>query len=311
MNIDFNWLTKLFTYSSIQVKFLATFVATVSLIFARRAILRVIVDRIKDIKLRYQWQKGTSYLTFIIGFLIIGQIWFDGIQSIATYLGLLSAGIAIALRDPLVNLVGWLYILWRNPLEVGDRVQLGEQAGDVIDISLFNFTLMEIGNWVNADQNTGRIIHIPNGQIFILTLANYGKGFKYIWNEISMQITYESDWRKAKKILEKIATMHSTHLTASAKRQFKKASRKFMIKSNEQLEPSIYISAEDNGIKLTIRYLCEPFLRRPTSKEIWEDVLTKFENEIDIEFAYPTVRRYNNETESKLAIKSKNETSNI
>ena len=70
MNIDFNWLTKLFTYSSIQVKFLATFVATVSLIFARRAILRVIVDRIKDIKLRYQWQKGTSYLTFIIGFLI-------------------------------------------------------------------------------------------------------------------------------------------------------------------------------------------------------------------------------------------------
>ena len=311
MNIDLNWLAKLFTYSSIQVKFLATFIATLTLIFFRRTIIKIIIDRIKDAKLRYQWQKGISYITFIIGFLVIGQIWFDGIQSIATYLGLLSAGIAISLRDPLVNLVGWLYIVWRNPLEVGDRVQLGDHAGDVIDINLFNFTLMEIGNWVDADQNTGRLIHVPNGHVFTQTLANYGKGFKYIWNEISMQITFESDWKKAKKILENIATLHSTHLTDLAVKQFKEASKKFMIKTHDQLEPSVYISAEDSGIKLTIRYLCEPSMRRPTSKEIWEDILNKFENEINIEFAYPTVRRYNNKIESKLAIKKMNENNSI
>ena len=75
MIIDFDWLTKLFTYSSIQVKFLATFIATITLIFFRRAILKIVIDRIKDVKLRYQWQKGVSYFTFILGFLIVGQIY--------------------------------------------------------------------------------------------------------------------------------------------------------------------------------------------------------------------------------------------
>ena len=77
-------------------------------------------------------------------------------------------------------------------------------------------TLMEIGNWVDADDHTGRLIHVPNGLIFSATLANYGKGFKYIWNEMPVLVTFESDWRKAKKILVKIVHENSIIQTKSA-----------------------------------------------------------------------------------------------
>ena len=75
----------------------------------------------------------------------------------STFLGLLSAGVAIALKDPLVNLAGWGFIVWRKPFGIGDRIQLGDSRGDVIDQRIFMFTLMEIGNWVDAERSTGRV----------------------------------------------------------------------------------------------------------------------------------------------------------
>jgi len=247
-----------------------------------------------DPKTRYNWQKTTGYIGAIIVMIIIGRIWFEGIQSIATYLGLLSAGIAIALKDPLTNITGWLFILWRSPLEVRDRVQVGEHAGDVIDINIFNFTIMEIGNWVNADQNTGRIIHIPNGKVFSETLANYGKGFKYIWNEIPVLVTFESDWLKAKGILSEISKNHAEHLSKSASKKLKIATRKFLI-HQPNFTPTVYTKVEDCGVLLTIRYLCNPRKRRDSEQDIWEEVLSKFDEHKDIEFAYPTTRFYKDE----------------
>jgi len=301
INTELHWLTKFFTYSSIQVKIIASILAILLFFIIRRVILKLVINRTKNLKTRYQWNKFSSYVVFILGFVIIGQIWFKGVQSIATYLGLLSAGIAIALKDPITNIFGFLFILWRSPLEVGDRVQIGEHAGDVIDVNLFKFTLMEIGNWVDADQSTGRIIHIPNGKLFNETVANYGKGFKYIWNEIPVLLTFESDWQKGKDILEKIGTKHAAHLTKSATKRLKETSKQFMILM-PQFKPEVYTNVDDCGINLTIRYLCNPRKRRKTEQEIWEDILISFAEHKDIDFAYPTTRFYNNKSEGKNAI---------
>lgn len=298
MDLQLGWLIKFFTYSSIQVKLIATILAIFVFIIIRRIIIRLAIDRITDDHIRYRWQKSITYTIFLFAFIIIGQIWFKGIQSLATYLGLLSAGIAIALKDPLTNITGWLYILWRNPFEVGERIQLGDQAGDVIDVSLFNFTLMEIGNWVNADQSTGRLIHVPNGSIFTHTLANYGRGFKYIWNEIPVLITFESDWQKSKSILEKIAREHAAHLSKYAERKVKKTSRQFLIK-NVDFTPAVYTTVAESGVELTIRYLCDPQNRRSSLQAIWENILIEFKKHTNIDLAYPTMRRFNNISEGK------------
>ena len=299
-------ITKFFTYSSIQAKIIATIVAFILFFVIRRLILKIVYRTTDEVKTRYQWHKITSYISFTLISIIIANIWLEGIESIATYLGLLSAGIAIALKEPLTNFTGWLYIIWRSPFDVGDRIQLGQQAGDVIDTNLFNFTLMEIGNWVDADDHTGRVIHVPNGKIFSEALANYGKSFKYIWNEIPVLITFESDWKKAKKILTDIVLKNSKIQTKSAEKKFDEATKKFMLKKPD-LEPIVITKVEASGVELTLRYLCRPLLRRDSEHKIWEDVLLGFENHTNIDFAYPTERRFNNYLENKGSTK-KNET---
>ena len=301
-NINLYWIGKFFTYSSIQAKLIATFLAFFLFFIIRRLLLRTAYKFVEDIKTRHQWRKVTSYISFTLIFIIIAQIWFKGIESIATYLGLVSAGIAIALKEPLTNLTGWLYIIWRSPFDVGDRIQLGTQSGDVIDTNIFNFTVMEIGSWIDADDYTGRIIHIPNGLIFSETLANYGKGFKYIWNEIPILLTFESDWRKAKKLLTEVILNNSKIQPKNAEKTFDEATKKFMVKK-PTLEPDLITKVEASGVELTLRYLCKPRRRRETEHKMWEDILDIFEEHDDIDFAYPTERRFNHDIEGKIAVK--------
>jgi len=296
-NISIDWLAKFFTYSSIQVKFIATFIAILIFIILRRIILRIVFKKSTDALVRYRWQKTSSYIIYAAALIVIGQIWFKGIQSIATYLGLLSAGVAIALKDPLTNITGWFFILSRTPFAVGDRVQIGIHAGDVIDINFFKFTLMEIGHWGEGEQSSGRIIHIPNGKVFTETLANYGKGFKYIWNEVPVLVTFESDWKTAKKILHNISRKHAEHVSKAAARKFKETSKLFMMYKPD-FNPQVYTKVEDSGISLTIRYLCNPRKRRITSQMIWEDILESFNKKENIDFAYPTTRFYQEEKKS-------------
>lgn len=264
--------------------------------------LHFVAKRSDDVRVRYGWRKASSYFSVVIGILILGRIWFTEFESVSVFFGLMSAGLAIALKDPIVNFVGWSFILWRRPFTVGDRVQIGGHAGDVIDLRLFQFTLMEIGKWVDADQSTGRLIHVPNGKIFTEELLNYSKGFQYIWNELPVLVTFESNWKTAKTILMSIGYQHAEHLSKEAEEGVKAAARKFMI-IYTVLTPTVYVKAKDSGVCLTLRYLCKPHRRRDSEHAIWEDVLAEFSRHDDIEFAYPTVRRYDNQREGKVGAK--------
>ncbi|MFC2144682.1 mechanosensitive ion channel family protein [Acidobacteriota bacterium] len=264
----------------------------------RLLVLVIVHRRSDDVRIRYRWKKTSQYVIVTVAVFILGMIWIQGFRSLATYLGLLSAGLAIALRELVANFVGWAFILWRRPFEVGDRIQIGDTAGDVIDLRIFQFTLLEIGNWVDADQSTGRVIHVNNGKIFSDSLANFSKGFQYIWNEVAVLVTFESDWEKAKEILSKIANDHGEDLSTAAEEKLQQAARRFMI-FYSKLTPTVYTSVRDCGVLLTIRYLCDPRRRRSTEESIWEDILHAFAENDDIDFAYPTQRFYDNLHEGK------------
>lgn len=277
---------------------LVTVLAIVGLWLLQRLVLAVVYRRVTDPWTRYRWRKGTTYVLIVTGILVVGREWLGAFNALATFLGLVSAGVAIALKDPLVNLAGWAYIVWRRPFDAGDRIEIAGHKGDVIDQRLFQFTLNEIGVWVDAEQSTGRIIHIPNGRIFSDPVANYDKGFKYIWNEVPVVVTFESNWKKAKEILTAIAFKHAEHLTAEVERDLLTASRQFFI-NYRKLTPIVYTSAVDHGVRLTMRYLIEPRRRRGTVSAIWEDILTEFAKSPDIDLAYPTSRPFHNPVEGK------------
>lgn len=276
-----------------------TSVAIVAVILILRGlVVWIIVRRTEDVRFRYHARKVSAYVSASLALLLLGRIWLTGFQDIGTFLGLVSAGLAIALKDLVASVAGWIYLLWRRPFEVGDRIQIGEHAGDVIDIRLFRFTLIEIGNWVEADQSTGRVILIPNSHILMKAIANYSKGFRYIWNELPVLVTFESNWSKAKAILQKIIDDHSAYLSESAMLSVRKAAQRSMI-IYSTLTPKVWTSVAECGVLLTIRYLCDPRKRRGTAETIWEDILTEFGKCDDIDFAYPTMRRYMNLEEGK------------
>ncbi len=254
---------------------------------ARYFTLRLVWKYSEDANVRYRWRKASSYITLGLIVIIISQIWIKQFNNLLTYLGLVSAGIAIAMKDMVANFLGWVFIISSKPFTVGDRVQIGTLSGDVIDIKAFFFTIMEIGNWVEADQSTGRIVHVPNGQVFTQNLANYTKAFSYIWNEIPVHITYQSDWEKARTILYEILEETVGAATRHAEKKIRDASKQFMIYYTT-LAPVIYVTTDASGIILTMRYLCEAKQRRVTRNALWEQILLRFHNEKKIDFAYST-----------------------
>jgi small-conductance mechanosensitive channel len=275
---------------------------TIGIIFIlwiiRLIAVRILQSNVDDKKSVYKWRKNITYFTFFIGLLILGQVWFAALGSLGTFLGLLSAGIAIALKDPVTDIAAWLFLVWRKPFDIGDRIQIGNSKGDVIDIRVFKFTILEIGNWVDADQSTGRVIHVPNHKVFTEDLANYTSDFEFIWNEIGVLVTFESDWKKAKEILKEVVDDNMHEFVEQARQEVKKAEKSYLIQYR-YLTPIVYTSVKDSGINLSIRYLSDPRKRRGISQALWESILERYAEHDDIDFAYPTIRYYDNPKEGK------------
>ena len=266
-----------------------------------RIFLRIPHEKQKE----FLWRKAATYCSVFVLVLLLAFVWLRDFHSLSTFIGLLSAGLAIALKDPITNIAGWLFILVRKPFETGDRVQVGNYAGDVIDIDIFQFTLMESGTaGVSKDMRTGRLIKISNSTVFTEPQVNFTKGlFEYIWNVIEVCVTFESDWKKARTILEEIVATESEDRGRRAKETMGKASEKYMV-LDMGLDPRVLAAIGDNGVTLTAVYLCDPLSRRLSSSRVSEQLLERFSGEGDITFAYNTQRSFSNVTEGKSAAES-------
>jgi len=207
-----------------QLKILWT-LAVLSILFLTHYVICFLFSvRVKDAARRYTRRKTMTMALSTAGLVFFLRIWIAGRHGLAAYLGILSAGLAI---------------------------------------------------------------------------ANYNQGFNFIWNEIGVLVTFESDWKKAKEILMKIAEAHTAVQSAHAEAQVRAAARKFLI-FFQHLTPIVWTNVEDCGVKLTMRYLCEPRKRRSSQAAIWEAVLEAFSRESGIDFAYPTIRRYDDRAEGKV-----------
>ncbi len=277
--------------------FLSIFILIVALII-RKTLQKVILRQQIPSQTAYFWNKAVSYGVAFLTVFIVGGMWLYGVQNVATFLGLLSAGLAFALREPIINLAGWLFILIRQPLSLGDRIEIDSIKGDVIDMGPFFFSVLEVGNWIAGEQSTGRIIHIPNVKILTFPIANYTQQFPYIWDEISVMITFESNWEKAKQLLEQILEAATVTFTGPEEKELRETATRYYIKLGK-LTPVVYTSVADSGVLLTMRYLTPVRQRRSREQLIWEEVLRAFAKEDDIDLAYYTKRIFYNPREGK------------
>lgn len=278
--------------STVEQNLVVTAAVILVLILVRWVISLVLRRRIKEPEARYRSQKWVTYVVTAVAIVFIINIWLGGVEGALAWLGIVSAGLAIALTDVLKNLAGWLFILTRRPFKVGDRVEIGGTAGDVVDVRVFRFTVLEIGNWVAADQSTGRLVHIPNGMLFTESLANYTEGFPLIWDETGVLVTFESDWELAERLVAEVLAAEAPDPTErNMAAQIRRAANEYFIRYTH-LNPNTYVSVLDSGVNITARYLVSARERRAISDAIWRGVLHAFAQHDTVELAYPTVRTF-------------------
>lgn len=287
-----DWIREQFGISEVmQGKLVASLIVVAVALIARALVLRSVHKRTEDTDLLYRTGKLATYTATLVVGVALAWIWFDAFSNVATYLAVVSAGLAIALADVLKNMAGWGYLVVRRPFRVGDRIEIGGTKGDVLDIRLFRFTVAEVGNWVDAEQATGRLVHIPNGTLFNDQVANYTEGFEFIWHEIPVLVTFESDWKRGEEVLTAIVRDVAPDIEARAGARIREAARSYQIKLGV-LTPIVYLTVKESGIMLTVRFLTDVRTRRAVEQRIWRRVLETFANEPNLELAYPTVRTY-------------------
>ena len=292
MDIFFNYTEEtLGIPKEISSNIFSTIILFLVIFIIKLAVDKVIEKNVQTSKLKYTLEKTLNYILYGLSFIILIRIWFNGFQGFSTFIGLFTAGLAIALKDLIINIAAWMFIIWRSPFKIGDRIEIDDHKGDVVDIRIFNFTIMEIGNWVDADQHSGRLLHLPNKFVFDKTLSNYDIGFNFIFQENKVLITFESDWKKAKNILLNILKIHFKDFYDNTSDQFKINAKKYFI-DNSNFKPDVFTTVLDSGVLLTMRYYCNPRDRRKMDMKIWESVLEEFDKNENIDLAYPTYRIY-------------------
>jgi small-conductance mechanosensitive channel len=275
----------------IQNKLLVSVLAVALVVAVRFVALKTLQRRFQEEWVEYRARKVASYTSSVVILIVLAWIWIDAFNDLPTFLGLISAGIAIALSDVLKNLAGWIYILSRRPFRVTDRVEIAETKGDVIDIRLFRFSLMEVGNWVDAEQATGRLVHVPNGMVFTNKVANYTEGFEYIWHEIPVLVTFESDRTRARQIIERAVRLRAPDVDQGAGERIAEAARTYHIKIGA-LTPNVYMTVKDSGVLFTARMLVGVRQRRAIDEAVWSEILASLDADPTVELAYPTIRAY-------------------
>lgn len=220
-----------------------------------------VVKTIKDKKTKYSFSKVISVLYLAVFMIVLITIWIENPQDITVAYGLAGAGIAIALQDLFKNVAGGIILFLTGIYRVGDRIEINEKAGDVMDIGILYTTILEIKDWVSGDQATGRLVSIPNGHVLSNNIKNYSKDHNFIWDEIHVPIQYSDDWKLAHDKILAIVNTETKSIVENANKEIANLEEKYYL-DKRTAEPAIYLSATDNWISFDIRYPTEVRSRR-------------------------------------------------
>ena len=270
-------------------KFAVSFtIVTISYVFFKLFLDALISKKVFTKKSRYKLRKTVSLIYIILTALVISRVWITDTAALVAVYGFVAAAIAFALQDFFKNFVGGIIILFKQLYRVGDRVSLHGSVGDVIDIDLLYTELLEIQGWVHGDQPTGRIVHVPNGAVLSENVHNYTGDNSFIWDEIHLPITFESNWRDAKSILEEVMKKFVSDTSILAKKEMTSMTEKYFL-DEANVEPIVFMKITDNWISFYGRYVVRARNRRLVNSNIMGEVLSRIETRKDITIASETM----------------------
>jgi small-conductance mechanosensitive channel len=274
--------------TNIKNLFLTSLALLISYLIFSVIIELFLIRRIQDLKTRYTATKVVSILSIAFIIVLCLRIWVIDTSALIVSLGIIGAALAFVLQDILKNFMGGILIIVSGYYRVGDRISIDEKFGDVMDIGLMNTIMMEIRGWVGGDQPSGRLIVVPNGVVLNHSFYNYTRDHSFVWDEISIPLTYESDWRRAKEIVLSILKKETEALTKQAEVEIEEIGERYYL-PKKVVEPSVYISLTDNWITLDARYVTDARTRRILRSRLSELILSAIEEEEGITISSETL----------------------
>jgi small-conductance mechanosensitive channel len=279
--------TSIADYVSIGVKLFASILVGVATYVAYRVARNILRRRVSDKTNFYTLRMLIRNALLFAAGVIILIIWLGLGSNFTVAMGILGAGIAFASQEVIGSFAGYLSIVTGSIYRIGDRVCIGDVSGDVIDITIMRTTLMEIGAWVQADQYTGRTVSVANRILFAAPVFNYTQHWGYVWDEILLPFTYDSDWRLAAEIMLSHAQEYTVNLQADAQAQLQRTMARYPLQQT-QVEPALYLAMTDNWIQVALRYIVPPRQRRTVKAQLHHELLQHFEKEPTIQIASAT-----------------------
>ena len=195
----------------------------------------------------------------ILEILMLLFIWDNYIKDLVTLISVLSAAMTIALREIILNFFCGIYIQVKKPFKVEDRIEIDGIKGDVMSISSLDFEILEVSNKDERGQSTGVVITFPNSIVFSKAIKNINKGFKYVWDELTVNIKMDCDLVKNKQELYKIVNGLEVvkNIPKKMKEEVDVVNQTNRVYFNKY-DPIIYTKLVGDHIELTIRYLMHP-----------------------------------------------------
>jgi small-conductance mechanosensitive channel len=264
------------------------------LLFLSFVVKRIIKKYIDNDDILYTANKSVNIVLIVVVAMVLLFYFIANVSYIITLLGFASAGIAIALKDWFMSIFGWMSIVLSGSINPGDRIKVMrngiEVVGDVLDITLLKIAVREDTTLTSYSKNrrTGRVFFIPNNYIFTDMIANYTfDGLKTVWDVVDINITFDSNHKKAVAIAKEIANKNARVYTDLAKKRLLKLRKKYVLR-NSNPEPRIFSFVESYGITISTWFHTNSHATLGLRSVMGMDILDAFNKEDDIILAYPT-----------------------
>ena len=249
---------------------------------------------IKDNDRFYTANKIINFINVTLIVLILLFSYIENVSYLVTVLGFASAGIAIAMKDWFMSILGWTVIIFGGSFHVGDRIKVKKDGlsyvGDIVDISLLRMTVLEDITLTSYLENVraGRIFFVPNNLIFSSVISNYTHStMRTVWDSINIYITFDSNHKKAVHIAREITKKYSKGYTDIARKQLNLLRNQYSLK-NTNVEPRIFSFVEPQGFCISSWYMTNSYAALSLRGTIGCEIIDAFNQESDITIAYQT-----------------------
>jgi small-conductance mechanosensitive channel len=226
---------------------------------------------------RYKVRKFVAFSGYLATLLFLAILFEDRLGRLSLFLGIAGAGVAVALQDVLASIAGAFSIGFSKLYAVGDRVQIGDTRGDVIDIGLLRTTLMETGSWVSKDLYSGRLVRIPNSTVLKTSVFNYSQGFRFIWDEIKVVFTIDSDCQLAREMLVRVAAEAVGEYLAEARTSWTIISDNYQ-SANPPLEPTVTLVVNGGLLEFGVSYVVDYEKRTAMEDKLFTKIVQEVAN---------------------------------